>query len=108
MESLQVIPNELITRVKFRAECFPDVYEVLILIHPDCLISVEIYSIPDEIGHFFPDKEVILGLRDFSIERLSCLMKETEDGHVMLESLNYEDNYTGERSPKTGGLFYAS
>lgn len=75
---------------KFRAECSYDV-DQFVELFGDQIINIERHSDPE-----FPDVDVeFSSLKD--INEVRKIMEKIEDGHVMLESLNYAHDYTGER-----------
>ncbi|MDD4931436.1 MAG: hypothetical protein PHG66_04825 [Candidatus Colwellbacteria bacterium] len=75
---------------KFRSECSVDT-DRFVELFKDYIISIERKSDPD-----FPDEDVEFSSLK-SLDEIRLVMKEIEDGHVMLESLNYADEYTGDR-----------
>ena len=92
------------TKYKFRAECEQDVIEFFSILNP-CGVEVfewevkEIRIFPDAQspeGHLVPDKWVTFKTAS-SLDRLRSVVRRVPDGHVMLESLNYENEYTGQR-----------
>ncbi|CAK7994671.1 Hypothetical protein POVR1_LOCUS195 [uncultured virus] len=77
----------------FRAECLPDVVAFLTQIKtpqgiPRCFTF--------EIEPPFPDAEVTFESR-MSLIEIRELMETIPDSHVMIETLNYQKDYTGER-----------
>ena len=78
---------------KFRAECDADVDNLMRLLIEagyitSCLINKEDITVPDI--------EVSL-ISEISIDDLRYYMKQIEDSHVMIQTLNTCDKYTGER-----------
>lgn len=85
------------TKLKFGAECFHDAECLIKLIPGDCVISILVT--PSMIIQGIPlDCEVTLELEDFNINQVADLMSTIPDSHVMLQTLNYHDLYTGERT----------
>lgn len=81
------------TEYAFRAEVISDVLKLLKL--PEVLRSVTYIKIEKE-DQILPDVEVKL-VSTLSLEELRKQMREVEDGHVMVQTLNYKNEYTGER-----------
>jgi len=75
---------------KFRSECANDT-DLFVERFKEHIISIERTSDPN-----FPDEDVEFSSLK-SIEDVRLVMKEIDDGHVMLESLNYAHEYTGDR-----------
>lgn len=75
---------------KFRAECSVDI-DLFVEKFKSHIITIDRKSDPD-----FPDEDVEFSSLK-SLDEVRQVMKEIEDGHVMLESLNYADEYTGDR-----------
>ena len=75
---------------RFRAECTGDVITFMSSLRwlPIKKFSMDV-SEP-------PDVEVSL-VTTLTLETLREILSKIEDGHVMLESLDYEDGYTGDR-----------
>lgn len=83
-------------RFKFRAECLTDVTRLMKKIgYPGLEIHVKL----DRFG--FPDVEVILDFTNVvshvTQQDIISDMKEVEDSHVMIQTLEPEEFYTGER-----------
>lgn len=82
---------------KMRAECSVDVGRFLIQV--GCLsISSKMMEID---GAYIPDMEVTFTSR-LSLAQLQKEIAKIEDGHVMFESLNIAEKYTGERTELGG------
>jgi hypothetical protein len=79
-------------RLKFRAEGHFDVDALIRLIPRKELTSYEIT--PHE---SFPDETVVLNTK-LSLSAVKKIIETIDDGHVMLETIQLEKNYTGERS----------
>ena len=83
-------------RFKFRAECLTDVTR---LMNKICYPGLEIHVKLNRFG--FPDVEVELDFTNvvFDVDQQDIIsnMKEVEDSHVMIETLEPEELYTGER-----------
>ena len=75
---------------KFRSEC-PEDTDKFIEKFKHHIIVIDRKSDPD-----FPDEDI-----EFSslkaIDEIRQVMREIEDSHVMLQSLNFADEYTGDR-----------
>ena len=78
-----------ITHFKFRAECETDVNKLRKRMVVKCLKIVK------EIGQF-PDTLVDL-YTNMSLDDLRNEIRSIEDGHVMLQTIALEKDYTGER-----------
>jgi len=97
------------TEFKFRAECRPDVCNLIKEL--PCFESIDIsivsYKLPT--GNLssppptpIPDVVATLAVtpllnETFDLDQLRNLISEIEDGHVMLETVELAENYTGER-----------
>jgi hypothetical protein len=78
-------------RYKFRAECRHDY---------DCLLQILPTEPNNEViepSDGFPDIEVEFDL-NITIDKLRDLMREVEDGHVMVQTVMPIDEYTGDRN----------
>lgn len=84
-------PKKEKTKYAFRAECRLDVDNFVKLSKVD---QKDIEITPDDSG--LPDCDVIL-YSEQTLDDIRTIMEEIEDSHVMLESLNYEKDYTGDR-----------
>ena len=80
------------TKLKFRAECQPDVDELLELIPPACIVSMQ------KTHNQFSEPTICLEVNDLTIDDVRNRMREVVDGHVMVQTLSYEESYTGERN----------
>jgi hypothetical protein len=84
------------TNFKFRAECFTDLislFKVMVVMHPECTIqTVSIKKIDN-----LPDVEVEMEVLGGDLEKLRACMERAPGGHVMSETLDYADRYTGRR-----------
>lgn len=74
----------------FRAECISDVYEFRKLFK-DQIISINTTQDP-----MFPDVDVEF-TSEASLHEIRRCMEKITDGHVMLETVNFASEYTGER-----------
>lgn len=80
-------------RFKFRAECYSDVERLLAVIPKKEVKFSDIF--PDEV---LPDVEVIIDLSDhLSLEDIRNYMRQVIDGRVMVETVQLEEKYTGDR-----------
>lgn len=77
----------------FRAETL---YDVGLFINKYCPKMNKI-TITPYIDMTFPDMKVELETK-MPLEELRQLLKKVDDGHVMYQSLNYSDGFTGERN----------
>jgi len=78
-------------KYKFRAECLTDVGFFLSRLQLDfvtCKITKE---------KNFPDVEIEIILIDTDLQEIMEVMLKGIDAHVMVESLNYANEYTGGR-----------
>lgn len=73
---------------RFRAECSQDVKAV---VSNGWFTDVSMEQDPD-----FPDVEVKMKTHH-PLDKIRELLSSLPDGHVMAESVNYADKYTGER-----------
>ena len=80
------------TKYKMRAECSSDLGRFL--------MNVTVFSFTADgltiEGLAVPDMEATF-TSNLSLSQLRSEIAKIEDGHVMLESLNYAEEYTGER-----------
>jgi hypothetical protein len=81
------------TTYRFRAECLHDVTSFLA--NSIRKIGFQKYTFSQE-GPF-PDVEVELEA-DMGLEDLRMELRKIEDGHVMVQTINLKDQYTGERN----------
>lgn len=90
---------------KFRAECLPDVYKAMCLIYKNSSTKKSgptntrgFKLIPSHLpgGLRIPDFEVEFRSR-MALKELKKLIAQIDDGHVMLETIELKENYTGER-----------
>ena len=82
------------TPYKFRAECIADVKKLQRILAAK-RIPVEMQI--EEITPGLPDVEVYVKPSGLNIGRLRCCMRLAPDGHVMRQTLNHADCYTGDR-----------
>ena len=75
---------------KFRAECEHDVDELIKILNPHIKKITKIKKTP------FPDVDVEM-CAYVSLEEIQAAIKDIEDGHVMLETVELKHDYTGER-----------
>jgi len=82
------------TDYKFRAECFLDVVNLLTeLLKIDGIVIGNVQISPDTT---LPDCEVSLQC-SLSLDELKAITHNVDDGHVMRETMQTADCYTGER-----------
>ncbi|MBP2171072.1 hypothetical protein J2125_004264 [Erwinia toletana] len=74
---------------KFRSECSHDVDELRKLMGAD-IISIQTQM------QYFPDNDVDL-ITSLNLDEVRDRMRQIVDGHVMLQTVQYYYNYTGER-----------
>lgn len=89
INELSILNQSGINHFKFRAECETDVNKLRKRMGVKCLKIVK------EIGQF-PDTLVDL-YTTMSLEDLRNEIRSIEDGHVMLQTIALEQDYTGER-----------
>jgi hypothetical protein len=85
---------------KFRAECQTDVVEFLRAAHAVCKESSD-HEFVSVVGwdSYFPHADVVVTLRtNLPFERVGGMMMAVPDGHVMVETMRPESEYTGERT----------
>lgn len=76
---------------RFRAECANDVIALLAVMGGQHIISIVI-----EKYECFPDVDVELRTL-LTLRQLQDAMEAVPDGHVMTETVNYKEKYTGDR-----------
>lgn len=88
------------SKFKFRAECQTDVVEFLRTAHAVCRRSPDHeFVLVVEWGSGFPLPDVTVTIRtNLPLERVRGMMMAVSDGHVMVETLRPEAEYTGERT----------
>ncbi len=79
--------KEKLTSYKMRAECQADLGRFLMV------VAVRSFTTT---ASLLPDMDAEF-TSPLSLDEIRKLMAEIEDGHVMLETVNYKDQYTGER-----------
>jgi len=78
---------------KLRAECQKDVEDLIVLLPKGSLLHYEpIYSKTTP-----PDMEFMLILKDVDFEKIKNYIRSIEDSHVMLQTVQPLENYTGNR-----------
>lgn len=86
-------PRTDIERYKFRAECYMDIDKLIRAVHQDQIASVTIFF-----QEYLPDVTVLLYMvKGVQLQTVRNYIHLVEDGHVMLETVQPEDLYTGER-----------
>jgi hypothetical protein len=78
-------------KFKMRAECLAD-WENVVSEYPKSFENVEILQDKD-----FPDVEIVFKSKR-NINQLIALLEILEDTHVMIDTLAFIDEYTGERT----------
>ena len=77
-------------RFKFRAECFTDVERFLHKTNGTIKkVTIDFFDVPDV--------EVVF-TTEMSMDFFLAEMKEVDDSHVMIQTLEPEESYTGERN----------
>lgn len=85
---------------KFRAECKQDLIDLLQEVVEGKMMkcSFEHQLMADEKGVFLPpDIEVEISFLQFTLDQLKTAMKKVLDGHVMWQTVQPIEKYTGER-----------
>jgi hypothetical protein len=80
-----------LNRYRFRAKCQRDVNEL-------CrLLTTEPYTITTQLTAGFTDveAELVIGL---SLEQLRDVIRQVEDGHVMVQTVARRQDYSGQRN----------
>jgi len=77
---------------KLRAECVVDVDEFTKILNDDG----QQYEIKKSVEAPFPDVDVDIAC-NLDLPQMRCALELVPDGHVMLETLNYANKYTGKR-----------
>ena len=80
-----------IQHYKFRAECEQDVLKLRMGLGQKCLKLVK------TIKYFFPDTDVDL-YTTTDLDEIKNEIRKIKDGHVMLQTIELAENYTGERN----------
>ena len=80
-------------RIKFRAECYSDI-ELFFDLLP---LGERLYTSLPPSGSI-PDIEATIELKTLSLDDAKALMMQIPDGHVMLETVSYENAFTGIRN----------
>jgi hypothetical protein len=88
---ITTIKEVAMTKYKFRAECIDDV----LVFRKDT--TGKITSLVVNFDDKLPDVTVTFE-SDEDPKYIESVIAQIQDGHVMRESLNYADNYTGERT----------
>lgn len=82
---------------KFRAECISDVRVLLHKIRSTRFYYSSINQLKLPGGEYIPDVEVEL-VADTTLGKLRDFMREVDDGHVMVQTVQLVENYTGSRN----------
>lgn len=80
----------------FRAECVSDIIEFQINLRTNKLHKFNGWNFNYTMDINFPDIDCELEI-DLEIDKVRKIMGLQLDSHVMIESIDYYDNYTGER-----------
>ena len=88
------------SQFKFRAECQTDVVEFLRTAHAVCRrATTHVFVAVVEWGSGFPLPDVTVTIRtNLPLFEVRNMMESVPDGHVMVETLRPEAEYTGERT----------
>ncbi len=88
----------MIISYKFRAECLTDIVRLLAIL-PDFDIQViSVFIEPISVKWTkLPDRVCTLDLHPVNHSRIIEAIEQVPDNHVMAETLNYTNYYTGER-----------
>lgn len=85
--------KQMIMKYKFRAECGSDVLELMNLLpHADIVrhnVEPDFYELPDV--------EVEIEFKNMQLDELRDTIRDVADGHVMLQTVQPIDKYTGDR-----------
>lgn len=79
---------------RWRAECPIDNERLLALLPPYELLKFD--SVIQDAR--FPDTETELTVWSLSLEHLQDIMRQVPDGHIMVQTVQPKDRYTGERN----------
>ena len=82
---------------KFRAECIHDVWLFLDKISRDSITQLAITAVEINPGIFIPDVEVEITTATL-FKEIRKILRGIVDGHVMLETIQVKELYTGERT----------
>ena len=102
--------NSVIYKYKLRSECYVDIANFVGRLVDECHASnykerfetINIYPDPD-----YPDCDMDFSTT-FTIDKVREIIAGIPDAHVMLETVQYEENYTGDRSDISLSEPYAS
>jgi len=95
--------NNKVSNYKLRGECYVDVAQFLEKLIDKCnseirhhrFETINIFQDPDKCG--FPDCDLEFSTT-LSLEQIRDLLKLIPDSHVMLQTVELAENYTGERN----------
>jgi hypothetical protein len=82
---------------KFRAECIHDVWRFLDKISRDSITQLSITPVEINPGVFVPDVEVEITTETL-FKEIHKILRGIVDGHVMSETIQLKELYTGERT----------
>ncbi len=80
-------------KYKFRAECIEDVFRLFSIITSKYIKNFD-YKF---LSKGFPDVEVEGEFIDINIDELRDYIRKLDDCHVILQTVNYVNEYTGNR-----------
>lgn len=81
-------------KYKFRAECNQDIEQFLNALPKNEILSHQTF--PDLNGR--PDVETIIDFASFNIDKIRDFMRLIPDGHIMVQTVALEKDYTGIRN----------
>ena len=87
---------------RLRAECVPDVPRLIEALGPKfiaCSFARRLMETPGLSPHMLPDCECLLLVDGLTLDELRKVIRRIEDGHVMLETVQSPEHYTGDRDP---------
>ena len=84
----------MIKKFKLRAEVDQDLESLFDLIPDENIGSVQ----KEDLIPGLPDKVVTVELSEITLDQLKGYIQRIEDGHVMLETVALEKDYTGKRT----------
>jgi hypothetical protein len=82
---------------KFRAECIHDVWQFLDKISRDSITQLSITPVEINPGVFIPDVEVEI-TTGIIFKEICKILRGIVDSHVMQETIQVKELYTGERT----------
>ena len=83
-------------KIKFRAECLQDVLLLLKRLHISAINGLEIQNTQIQKMEGIPDVECEIDC-GIALETMRLFMERQRDSHVMRQTAQYSENYTGKR-----------